>query len=58
MFTNLYKKLNKSEKVSKHQAGKKGFKHSHNLSKGQLKDYLKEKEKFLKIGAFGSDNLS
>lgn len=31
----------KNTRVSKHQASKKGFKHQHKLSKGQLKDQQK-----------------
>jgi hypothetical protein len=36
MFTNLVNKSRKVTKKTKHGASKKGFKHSHKPSKGQL----------------------
>ena len=45
MFTNLINKTRKVARTSKHQASKKGYKHIHNLSKGQLKDYHKKLDK-------------
>lgn len=38
-------KQNKSTKVSKHQASKKGYKHQKMLSKGETRDALKIKVK-------------